>query len=109
MQYFVSVIDDTPNSATDEEMAAITAYNERIQETGNWVFAAGLAGPDSATVIDGRGEEPMFSDGPFIETKEYVAGFWILEAADLDEALKLAAEGSKHCNRRVEVRPMLRG
>ncbi len=109
MQYFVSVIDDTTDSATDEEMEAITAYNKRIQESGNWVFAAGLAAPSSATVIDGRGDEAMFSDGPFVETKEYVAGFWVLEAADLDEALELAAEGSKHCNRRVEVRPFLRG
>lgn len=108
MQYFVSVIDDTSNSATEEELVAITAYNERIQAGGNWVFAAGLAAPSSATVIDGRGGEPIFSDGPFVETKEFVAGFWILEAADLDEALELAAEGSKNCNRRVEVRPFLR-
>lgn len=109
MQYLVSVIDDTADSATEEEMVAIRAYNARIQEAGHWVFAAGLAAPSSATVIDGRGDEPMFSDGPFVETKEYVAGLWIIEAADLDEALALAAEGSKHCNRRVEVRPMLRG
>ena len=108
MQYFVSVIDDTPNSATDEEMAAITAYNEQIQASGNWVFAGGLAGPDAATVIDGRGDEPMFSDGPFAETKEYVAGFWVIEAADLDEALVIAAGGSKSCNRRVEIRPFAR-
>ncbi len=47
----------------------------------------------------------MFTDGPFLESKEYLAGFWIMEAADLDVALKLAAEGSKACNRKVEVRP----
>jgi hypothetical protein len=47
----------------------------------------------------------MFTDGPFLESKEYLAGFWIIEAADLDVALKLAAEGSKHCNRKIEVRP----
>jgi hypothetical protein len=49
----------------------------------------------------------VFPDGPFLESKEHLAGFWILEAADLDVALKLAAEGSKHCNRKVEVRPLL--
>ena len=49
----------------------------------------------------------MFTDGPFAETKEYLAGFWIIEAADLDVAPKLAAEGSKACNRKVEVRPFL--
>jgi hypothetical protein len=43
---------------------------------------------------------------PFLESKEYLAGFWIIEAADLDVALKLAAEGSKRCNRKVEVRPL---
>jgi hypothetical protein len=49
----------------------------------------------------------MFTDGPFLESKEYLAGFWIMEAADLDVALTLAAEGSKHCNRKIEVRPFL--
>jgi hypothetical protein len=49
----------------------------------------------------------MFTDGPFLESKEYLVGFWILEAADLDVALKLAAEGSKACNRKLEVRPFL--
>ena len=61
----------------------------------------------AATVIDNRGGEAMFTDGPFVESKEYLAGFWIMEAADLDVALKLAAEGSKACNRKVEVRPFL--
>ena len=51
----------------------------------------------------------MFTDGPVVETKERLSGFWIFEAADLDVALKLAAEGSKHCNRRVELRPFLAG
>jgi hypothetical protein len=49
----------------------------------------------------------VFTDGPFLESKEYLAGFWIIEAADLDVALKLAAEGSRACNRKVEVRPLL--
>ena len=49
----------------------------------------------------------MFTDGPFLETKEHLAGFWVIEAADLDVALKLAVEGSKACNRRLEVRPFL--
>ena len=107
MQYLVSVIADTADLATPEEMAAIDVFNDRLKEEGHWVFAGGLAGPSSATVIDNRGEEPIFSDGPFVESKEYLAGFWIIEAADLDVALKLAAEGSKHCNRKVEVRPFL--
>ncbi|MFB4318195.1 YciI family protein [Actinomadura sp. 21ATH] len=107
MRYLVSVIDDRTGSATPAEMDAIHAYNDRLVAGGHWVFAGGLASPGSATVIDNRGEEPMFSDGPFLESKEFLAGFWIIEAPDLDVALRLAAEGSKHCNRRVEVRPFL--
>ena len=107
MQYLVSVITDSAELATPEEMAAIDVFNDRLQAEGHWVFAGGLAAPSSATVIDNRGAEPMFTDGPFLESKEYIAGFWVIEAADLDVALKLAAEGSKHRNRKVEVRPFL--
>ena len=107
MQYLFSVVDDRTGSATPEEMAAIDAFNDRLQAEGNWVFAGGLGGPGTATVVDNRGGEALFTDGPFAETKEYLAGFWIIEAADLDVALKLAADGSRACNRRVEVRPFL--
>jgi hypothetical protein len=107
MQFLVSVIDDRTNSATDEELADIRAYNERIRADGHWVFAGGLNAPTTATVIDNRGGEALFTDGPFVESKEWLAGFWVIEAPDLDVALKLAAEGSRACNRRVEVRPFL--
>ena len=107
MQYLVSVLHDSTELATPDEMAAIDAFNDRLIAEGHWVFAGGLAGPNSATVIDNRGEEAMFTDGPFLESKEYLAGFWIMEAPDLDVALKLAAEGSKACNRKLEVRPIL--
>ena len=107
MQYLVSVIHDGTELATPGEMAAIDVFNERLQTEGHWVFAAGVGAPDTATVIDNRGGEAVFTDGPFVESKEYLAGFWIIEAADLDVALKLAAEGSKACNRKVEVRPVL--
>ena len=108
MQYFVSVIDDRTNSATSDEMSAIDEFNRWLEAEGHWVFAGGLASPSTATVIDNTGGgEAMFTDGPFLESKEYFAGFWIMEAADLDVALKLAAEGSKACNRKVEVRPFL--
>jgi hypothetical protein len=107
MQYLVSVIDDNAGLATPDEMAAIDAYNEGLQADGYWVYAGGLGEPSTATVIDNRGRETVITDGPFVESKEYLAGFWIIEAPDLDVALKLAAEGSKHCNRKVEVRPFL--
>jgi hypothetical protein len=105
MQYLVSVITDTGDLATPDEMAAIDAFNDRLQAEGHWVFAGGLAAPSTATVVDNRGEEALFTDGPFLESKEYLIGFWIIEAPDLDVALKLAADGSKACNRKVEVRP----
>jgi len=105
MQYLVSVIDATAGLATPDEMAAIDVFNDRLIADGHWVFAGGLAAPSSATVIDNRGEEPIFTDGPFLESKEYLAGFWIIDVADLDAALKLATEGSKACHRKVEVRP----
>lgn len=107
MQYLVSVITDTPDLATLDEQAAIDVFNERLQADGHWVFAGGLGAPGTATVIDNRGAEALFTDGPFVESKEFLIGFWIIEAPDLDVALKLAAEGSKACNRKIEVRPFL--
>ena len=107
MQYLVSVIYGSTDLASDDEMAAIDVFNARLQAEGHWVFAGGLGGPDTATTIDNRGAETVFTDGPFVETKEYMVGFWILEAPDLDVALTLAADGSKACNRKTEVRPFL--
>jgi hypothetical protein len=107
MQYLFSVITDTDERATPDEDAAIDVFNGRLQVDGHWVFAGGLGGPDTATVLDNRDGKALVTDGPFLESKEYLAGFWIVEAADLDEALKLASAGSKACNRKVEVRPFL--
>jgi hypothetical protein len=107
MQYLISVIHDQAGLATPEEDAAIDVFNDRLRAEGHWVFAGGLASPNTATVIDNRGEEPLVTDGPFIESKEYLAGFWIIEAPDFDVALELAAKGSKACNRKIEVRPFL--
>ena len=112
MQYLISVIDEgqaaaagSDYSATPEEDAAIDEFNARLQAEGYWVFAGGLGAPDAATTIDSRGASVVMTDGPFLESKEFLAGFWIIEAPDLDVALKLAAEGSKACNRKIEVRP----
>lgn len=105
MRYLVSVIDDETTSATPAELAATGAFNDRLQADGHWVFVGGLASPDAATVIDNRSGEALITDGPFVESKEYLGGFWIIEAPNLDTALKLATEASKACNRKVEVRP----
>ncbi len=105
MQYFVSVIADGTELAIPGEMAAIDAFNDRLRAQATGSSPTAWQSQSTATVIDDRGEEPVFTDGPFLESKEYLAGFWIIEAPDLDVALKLAAEGSKACNRKVEVRP----
>jgi hypothetical protein len=105
MQYLMTVIAQGNEAQLPGEPEAIDTFNERLQEQGYWVFANGLADPSSATVVDARGEEPLFTDGPFLESKEHMAGFWIIDVPDLDVALKLATEGSKACNRKVEVRP----
>lgn len=95
--------------SSEEEMnqahADTGAFNERLMEEGHWVFANGLGAASTATVVDGQGAEPVFTDGPYLESKEYIGGFWIIEAPDLDVALKLAADASKACRGKVEVRP----
>ena len=106
MQYLISVIHDPAGLATPDEHAAIDVFNDRLQAEGHWVFAGGLASPSAATVIDNRGGEALFTDGPFLETKEYIAGFWIIKAPDLDAALDWARQATVACKGPVEVRPL---
>src|SRR3954452_13717030 len=114
MQYLLSVygpaelteLGSYPDKETMKQaMAETGAFNERLQANGHWVFANGLASATSATVVDGQVSPPVVTDGPYLESKEYLGGFWIIEADDLDQALALAAEGSKACRGKVEVRP----
>lgn len=88
-----------------QSFADTGAFNEKLQQAGHFVFADGLAEVSTATTVDGQGDKPIVTDGPYLEAKEYLGGFWVIEAADLDEALALAAEGSKACRGKVEVRP----
>ena len=91
--------------AMEEAFAATGAFNDKLHVDGYWVFAGGLQAASTATVVDGQGETPVMTDGPYLETKEVIGGFWVIDAPDLDVALKLAAEGSKACRGKVEVRP----
>jgi hypothetical protein len=88
---------------------ATDRFNKKLQEAGAWVFAGGLQPIAQATTVDGTGDQPIVSDGPYAESKEYMGGFWIIEAADLDAALAWAAQGSKACGAKVEVRPFQAG
>jgi hypothetical protein len=113
-QYLLSVhgpaeMDQYGNYGSKEEMeeafAATGVFNDRLKAEGYWVFAGGLKEASTATVVDGQGETPVMTDGPYLESKEVIGGFWVIDAPDLDVALRLAAEGSKACRGKVEVRP----
>jgi hypothetical protein len=108
--YLMSVIHDWDDMGlTEEEMQQsfrqTDAYNTDLQNSGHWVFAGGLQHPSSSTVVDGRKGESIITDGPYVEAKEQLGGFWVIEAADLDEALELARRASGACMHPVEVRP----
>jgi hypothetical protein len=92
--------------AMEEAFAATEVFNDKLRADGYWVFAGGLQPASTATVVDGgQGATPVLSDGPYLETKEIIAGFWVIDAPDLEVAVQLAAEGSKACGGKVEVRP----
>ncbi len=106
MRFLISVIDDRSNSGSPEEMLAIDAFNDGLRAAGNWIFAAGLHAPEQSTVIDNRNESGISSEGPLIDSPEYMSGFWLIEAPDEQTARHLAFEGSKACNRKVELRKL---
>ncbi len=83
----------------------VDAFNQKVTDAGIWVFGGGLEPIETTTTVDATGHEPIITDGPFTEAKEWIGGFWVLEAPDLDAALKLAIEASAACEGRVEVRP----
>ena len=84
---------------------AVAAFNETAQDAGIWVFAGGLLPGDQAKVVDNTGAAPIVTDGPYLETKEWIGGFWVFELPDLDAALQWATSASKACGGKVEVRP----
>jgi len=108
-QYLLSVhgsdTDPIPDDV-DQMFAAVEAFNKDVQAAGQWVFAGGLNPASTATVIDGTGSgDPVITDGPYLESKEYLGGFWVVDVPDLDAALELARRGSAACRGPVEVRP----
>ena len=94
-----------PDDEIQAVYAAVDAFNDEVRAAGRWVFAGGLKPIESATTVDGTGGTRIITDGPFGESKEYLGGFWIIEAPDLDDALDWAARGSAACRGPVEVRP----
>lgn len=96
---------DRPLEVMQPMYDSTEAFNQKIIADGTWVFGGGLQKAEAAKTVDGRGDDAIVTDGPYAETKEYLGGFWVIEAPDLDAALKVATEASKACGAKVEVRP----
>ncbi len=111
-QYLLSVwmTEGVEPYATKEEMeqafADVDKFNQEIQASGHWVFAGGLHPANTATVVRSQNGEIVTTDGPFAETKEQLAGFFVIEAADLDEAIAWAAKIPSAMYGSIEVRPI---
>ena len=84
---------------------AVDDFNKEVQAAGAWVFAGGLHPSSAATVVRAQGGQVITTDGPYAETKEQIGGFWVIKAADLDDALAWAAKATRACLAPVEIRP----
>ncbi len=110
-QYLLSVWHDDSYEVDFESpdaqrmFAQVDAFNDKIQESGVWVFGGGLHPASSATVIRSSDGDVSMTDGPYAESKEQMGGFWVIEAPDLDAALEWARQGAAACEGPVEVRP----
>jgi hypothetical protein len=109
-EYLLSVHHDydeelPPLEEMQPAFEAVDRFNQKLQAEGAWVFAGGLMPIEQATTVDNTGEKPIVTDGPYAESKEYLGGFWVIDAPDLDAALTWAKEASQACRGKVEVRP----
>ena len=90
--------------------AGVNALGDRMTDAGAFVFKGGLqGGAESATVVRQSGGDFLMTDGPYTETKEHLAGFWIINAADVDEALEWAKLAAAAEQLPIEVRPLFGG
>jgi hypothetical protein len=109
-RYLVAVYqpDTEPPPDLEDIMADVTAVNDELRASGSWVFAAGLHPPATATTVRAAGDELLITDGPFAEGKEYLGGFSVIEAPDLDAALAWAGKLARALRTlSVEVRPLI--
>lgn len=99
-------VDQLEPGARAEAMAGYEASNrwfEKYYPTGKIVAAEELRGPSTATTLSRRNGKTVVTDGPFIESKEVIGGFAVIDVADLDEALAMAREWPGT----VEIRPVV--
>ena len=107
MRYLISVIETLERPPhSKEEIAAIDAFNDKLIAAGQRIIAIGIESPTKSIVIDNRSGDRVITNGTFLASNEYVSGIWIIDVPNEGIARDLAAEGSKACNRRVELRPI---
>lgn len=94
-----------PPEFLDKVMQDVDAVNQEIKAAGAWVFAGGLHAPSTATVVRLQDGEVLTTDGPYIEGKEYLGGFTIIQAEDLDAALAWGEKLARAIPLPIEVRP----
>ena len=109
-QYLVAIYhpdDYDPSVETEATISEIHALNREMIAAGARKFAGGLSPASSAKSLRAQPDgKVLVTDGPYLETKEHIGGFWVLEAADLDEALAWGRKGAIACRAPVEVRPI---
>ncbi len=109
-QYLLSIYHPDEPIPDPEVMAKIyqdvSAVNDELMSAGAWVFAGGLFPSTTATVLRVRDGDVLVTDGPFIEGKEHIGGFWVIKAPDLDAALEWGRKATLACTAPVEVRPL---
>ena len=113
-QYLLALYRDyaVPGSPerTQQVWAGVGELGEKLEHAGAFVFKGGMnGGPEAATVVRQSGDDFLLTDGPYTETKEHLAGFWIIDAADLDAALEWAKQAAAAEQRAIEVRPLFGG
>ncbi len=96
-----------PPEALEPVMRELAALNEEMKAAGAWVFAAALHQPESSTVVRADGDDLLVTDGPYAEGKEFVGGFDLIEAEDLDGALRWAGRLARIVGLPIEVRPVV--
>ena len=105
MKYMMLVCTDTEPETDESRVPDIDVWVAENDAAGRRVEGNELAPPSAATTVRVRGGEVLLTDGPFAETKEVIVGFDILECADLDEAVAVAAAHPMAWGGRLELRP----
>ena len=113
-QYLLTLYRDyavpVPPERSQQVWAGVGELSDKLEDAGAFVFKGGLqGGPESATVVHQSDGDFLLTDGPYTETKEHLAGFWIINAADLDAALEWAKHAAAAEQRPIEVRPLFGG